>query len=91
LWEILPGKRDLVRFVFKSEWEESRIITSQFELNSVLEPAGSFHRLKEAFAHIISLASDQLKFFFIDRPDEYEGDAEGHHMSVPGYPNISIS
>jgi hypothetical protein len=46
---------------------------------------------QRGFAHIISLASDQLKFFFIDGLDEYEGDAEGHHMSVPGYPNISIS
>ena len=44
---------------------------------STLERVRSFQRLKEAFACLVSLASDQLRLcFFIDGLDEYEGDSE---------------
>jgi hypothetical protein len=98
LYEILCQRPDLVRHVFREEWEIFRSTESKVEQMAMLERVHSFRRLKVAFAYLVSLASDELKLcFFIDGLDEYEGQgSEGPETiinifkSIPISPNLKI-
>ena len=75
LFDILSYRRDLIQFVFASEWDSIRAVIGKAGM--LPERDFPMKRLEEAFIALSDLSSAEFKIcFFIDGLDEYGGDPE---------------
>jgi hypothetical protein len=96
LFEILRKRPDLIRHIFRAEWDDARSNSREMipEWLSRRDDVFSLDQLQDGFAHLATLTTEQFKLcFFIDGLDEFEGDFEAMielFKGVSKFPNVKV-